>query len=583
MPARFRWIAAFATLAAVLPVLGARRDASAPSGDPPARAEAAAPVGARDLPETPRRARSEPGAVPPASAAWELTPPPVFQPLAAADLPSALAADPDRSVFRQRLARADPGLFAGATQLEWNLFDDTAHRVVLDHIAWDRAAGATVWRGRVAGDPHSLVIARIGHGIVTASLALSDGTLFAVDTLAPGVQRIQEIDPAALPDCGLDAGALLPEPAADSGGGGSPLAAGSPPGSEPIDVLLVYTAGARALFGSTAAIESRLALLVDWANAVYANSGSGQRLRTAGIRQVAYDDSHRSGSTALDHLTFPGDGKLDDVHALRDELGADAVTLFTAPSNVCGIAWVAASAARIEWYEDYMFNVVSASCTGSPRTFVHELGHNQGAYHDPVTSRSQGMTQQQIDSVPPPNSFGYLGPGNTFHTVMAYGSSCGGCTSLQQFSNPNLSFQGLPTGDQRSNVHGTLEATHAAIAAFRPSQACAGEADTDGDGVCDPEDNCVNAPNPEQFDVNADGFGNACDADYTDDSMIGVPDFGIFAANFGRSVGSPGTEPQADHTGDGTVGVPDFQVIFSGFGGPPGPSGLACAGSAPCP
>jgi hypothetical protein len=41
---------------------------------------------------------------------------------------------------------------------------------------------------------------------------------------------------------------------------------------------------------------------------------------------------------------------------------------------------------------------------------------------------------------------------------------------------------------------------------------CAGQDDTDTDGVCDGSDNCVSAFNPSQSDADADGAGDACDA-----------------------------------------------------------------------
>lgn len=55
--------------------------------------------------------------------------------------------------------------------------------------------------------------------------------------------------------------------------------------------------------------------------------------------------------------------------------------------------------------------------------------------------------------------------------------------------------------------------------------------DTDGDGVCDSEDNCPANPNPGQEDTDGDGVGNACDncptvknADQADSNRNGVGD-----------------------------------------------------------
>ncbi len=43
--------------------------------------------------------------------------------------------------------------------------------------------------------------------------------------------------------------------------------------------------------------------------------------------------------------------------------------------------------------------------------------------------------------------------------------------------------------------------------------------DADSDGVCDADDNCPNAPNPEQTDADSDGYGAACDCSDEDDAI----------------------------------------------------------------
>jgi hypothetical protein len=109
---------------------------------------------------------------------------------------------------------------------------------------------------------------------------------------------------------------------------------------------------------------------------------------------------------------------------------------------------------------------------------------------------------------------------------------------------------------------------------------CAFEAsaqDFDSDGVPDSIDNCLNHPN-SQLDPDLDGYGNSCDADFDQDGDTDQDD-----ADFCLSCTSAGTDPICDMNENGLIGdFGDFMTCGTLFGAPPGPSGLACAGTVPC-
>lgn len=119
--------------------------------------------------------------------------------------------------------------------------------------------------------------------------------------------------------------------------------------------------------------------------------------------------------------------------------------------------------------------------------------------------------------------------------------------------------------------------------------AAEGAQDTDGDGVPDDFDNCIDLPNgfndlSNQVDTDGDGFGNRCDPDLNQDGLIAGRDWSIFLSSLGT------TDPLTDLDGDGVIAGGDINIFGSFLNRPPGPSGLACAdatidvnaGDSPC-
>ena len=102
--------------------------------------------------------------------------------------------------------------------------------------------------------------------------------------------------------------------------------------------------------------------------------------------------------------------------------------------------------------------------------------------------------------------------------------------------------------------------------------------DLEDDGVLDPDDNCLLVANPAQCDTDADGFGNQCDTDVSQDGFTDLVDF--HTAWLAKGERSP--DARFDINCDGGFGLDDIHLIKEAAGSLPGPSGLACAAEASC-
>lgn len=108
--------------------------------------------------------------------------------------------------------------------------------------------------------------------------------------------------------------------------------------------------------------------------------------------------------------------------------------------------------------------------------------------------------------------------------------------------------------------------------------------DSDSDGTVDVNDFCSEnpmAPDPVGCDNDNDGYGNLCDGDFNQDGVVTISDVDPFVAALNAGV-DPGDG--TDMNCDGVVSISDVDPFIVKLNeGAPGPSGLACAGTVPCP
>ena len=288
--------------------------------------------------------------------------------------------------------------------------------------------GSESWAGQVEGEPLSAVtFVRSGNILQGSVRTLS--AAYSIEPLgADGLHTVSEID---LQSAGPELPARIP-PAMPALADTPPMSADD--GSQ-FDLLVVYTAAARMAAGSEAGILARINLGVTETNTAYANSGIVPRLRLVGAEEVSYTESGNL-ETDLNAITRTADGLMDAVHARRNAVGADLVKLVVgdAAGGACGVAWLMTSLSS--GFAGYAFSVTAYPCISPNYTFGHELGHNMGSNHAPEDGSSAGLY---------PHSFGYKHPGNAFRTVMAYNCAAG-CPRVLYFSNPAISYSGLPTG-----------------------------------------------------------------------------------------------------------------------------------------
>jgi hypothetical protein len=407
----------------------------------------------------------------------------------AARPPADISAEMDRTVVRSRYVDVNLGLMDGTPRtrgtplgrgdvLTLNLFNyssalfpDVTVTAVRDRVEPSSTGHGFVWVGHVQGEDPAFgpVTLAVENGAMAGNVR-AGGRTYQVRGTPGGGQIIYEVTERDVPShehIYLSAAAVRAAAAVQAS---APRAAVTKaPGAvadtgSTLDVLVAYTAQARADAGGTAQIQAQINTAIAETNTAYQNSQISQFMRLVGTLEVTYTSAGLTiNGLATDlrcvagTVTVGGGDQIDptstclsDVRAQRTALQADIVSLWVegqlTGSGTVGIGYVMSNNVLVNgqpnpsFFSGFAFSVVARRYAMALNyTFAHETGHNLGANHDHVTDAA-------VTNAIYPFAFDSIPANNAFHTIMAYPDKCGGCPAIQYYSNPNLTVQGQTIG-----------------------------------------------------------------------------------------------------------------------------------------
>lgn len=351
-----------------------------------------------------------------------------------------------------------------AKQIEIALFDGNVLQAVQRSSEGfvRHNADSFSWSGRIMGDNgwSGDVVLSVYKDAMAGSIHGPSGT-YSILPQENGAHILVEVDQSAFPADDHD-DTQIPPPSFGAADARQPESPQVDNGTQ-IDVLMVYTDDVRAFLGGTAQAIAFAQQAITLTNTVYQNSAITPRLRLVHTMELNYTELGNSSND----LSFIRSNQ--GVGIARDLYKADAVGFLVETStSVCGVGYLMTSTSHSDAFAPNAFSVSVRSCAVSNITFSHELGHNQGCNHNPENA---GTTPAQAVF---PYSFGHYvnGGASPFRTVMSTTTNgiCGTCPRIPYFSNPNVNYNGQPTGivDQRDNAR-SIDNTALVFSRFRNS------------------------------------------------------------------------------------------------------------------
>ncbi|MEX2602494.1 MAG: T9SS type A sorting domain-containing protein [Balneolaceae bacterium] len=359
-------------------------------------------------------------------------------------------------------------------------FEENRYQVDIQRVI-EYPTGGWSFIGAIDGSHLNTVTLSIADGIVLSGIRDYNGHHFYKLQFDParGSHLLTEVDPHQ--DDELSCGTHdipLPEQQELPELEYTPKEPHLPQEASRIDVMIIYTPAAENWASqNVGGIDQVIMESMSNAQAAIDNSGLNLQFRLVHAARVDYTEYESSDGSFRDlqRLTsspsfqpWPEDeGYIDEVHDMRDEYGADLVSMFTLANDVGGLGWLLNS---VDGLPHYGFSISRVQQAAS-FTHVHEMGHNLGNHH----SRDQAAGAAGPEGGLHEYSTGWRWIGQNglkYASVMTYTE---GDLRAPHFSNPNVEYQGTPTGSY-SGTHApadnvrSMDGIRHIVANYRPSR-----------------------------------------------------------------------------------------------------------------
>ncbi|CAN0080080.1 unnamed protein product [Scytosiphon promiscuus] len=217
-------------------------------------------------------------------------------------------------------------------------------------------------------------------------------------------------------------------------------------GTTEIDVLVLYSTDTFAAGEETQWVTNIVVGFLT-ANEATTNSGIDLKFNLVRVDQLPYSQSSTDSSVELPKMAQDA-----DVQALRDDVQADLVLLVGNFPGTCGLGYI------FNGWDGFGYSLIDDDCFDN-HSHTHEMAHNLGCFHD----RDNSNTQTDYS-----HGWRYCTGDVQYRTIMGYTTGCVSSPGrINYFSNPDISYLGLPTGTATADNARRIEDTMVAVSNFR--------------------------------------------------------------------------------------------------------------------